>query len=296
MVQQFKRDTTPALPILTSLVGDGDLRGSLEDRAEKADVQPYLKFYTKLPSVVANNAKSAPPSKTILRNPFEGEAAAKQLSESMDDFLHRLPPSKSTSADVGPWIWVANPHVEHHPVQQDLAGLIEQGTKLLNGYDTFRVQVQKEMQGKAPSVITRKLTPKRKALEADLRDAALNCKVTSGKWMLFPSSDKLDRTWKIVAEATANGKLGSMAKVATAGSEREQNVRLICVYTEDFSNQKDVRRVLEELVELGLVRRDSEKGNWYKCDAYTHLGIESGNEYGLRASMYGSKDFLKGKK
>ena len=32
-----------------------------------------------------------------------------------------------------------------------------------------------------------------------------------------------------------------------------------------------------------------------KADAYTHLGIGSGNEYGLPASTYSSLDMLRGK-
>jgi len=31
-------------------------------------------------------------------------------------------------------------------------------------------------------------------------------------------------------------------------------------------------------------------------DAYTHLGINSGNEWGLKASMYASKDVLEQRK
>ena len=32
------------------------------------------------------------------------------------------------------------------------------------------------------------------------------------------------------------------------------------------------------------------KGIYYKCDAFTHLGIAGGNQWGLRASLYGSLD------
>lgn len=283
------------LPILTPSAGDTDQRETMEAKAEIADLGAYVKFHPTIPFVIAANGMlSAPPAS--LRNPLEGNSAAKQLSESIDRFIQRLRPSESTWEDVGPWIWAANPHVEHHPVQEDLAGLTQQGGKLLDGYDAFCAQTQRDMPGKAPSVIGRKLTPKRKELEANLRKAALQHKVTSGKWMLFPSHDRLDHTWKRVVEGTVDNRLGTMAKVATANSDRDQSVRLICVYTRDFSDMEDVKRVLDELVNLGLVKKDSEKGIWYKCDSYTHLGLESGNNYSLRASMYGSKDFLMGKK
>lgn len=281
-------------PVLTYFKGDGDQREILESKAETTQLQPSVNFHSMLPFVVAQDRRLRPLA--VLHNPLEGESAAKQLSESVENFVERLRPSESTSGFDGPWIWAANPHVEHHPVKQDLAGLSEQAGKLLREYDSFRILMQRDMPGKVPSVIGRKLTPKRKELEANLRKTALEHKVTSGKWMLFPSFDRLDYTWKCIVQATVENRLGTMAKVATASTGRDQNVRPIFVYTRDFSDVEDVKRVLDELVNLNLVKKDSEKGIWYKYDSYSHLGIENGNEYGLRASMCGSKDFLEGKK
>jgi len=89
--------------------------------------------------------------------------------------------------------------------------------------------------------------------------------------------------------------------------------RLICVYTADFSNLDDVLRVLSRLVELGLVQPPPQasystakkgfgkkqanggggnQGIFYKCDAYTYLDLQSGNEYKVRASMYSSRELL----
>lgn len=33
--------------------------------------------------------------------------------------------------------------------------------------------------------------------------------------------------------------------------------------------------------------------NWLEVDAYTHLGVAAGNEWGLKASLFASKDLLK---
>jgi hypothetical protein len=55
----------------------------------------------------------------------------------------------------------------------------------------------------------------------------------------------------------------------------------------------DVRRVLQGLVDLDLVGPDNPRGIYYKCDAYTYLDINSGNEYGLPASLYSSRELLK---
>ena len=108
--------------------------------------------------------------------------------------------------------------------------------------------------------------------------------------MLFPDEDDCTRVWSLVAHGVAQNRLGPGAKIATDTGGK--GARLICVYTKNFSDMKDVKRVLHELVDMGLVS-GGDRGIYYKCDAYTYLGIESGNTYGLRASLYSSRDMLK---
>jgi len=109
--------------------------------------------------------------------------------------------------------------------------------------------------------------------------------------MLFPTDDQVVETWKSVVCGTIEGSLGIGAKVATTATGRDTSRRLICIYTKDFGDMDDVRRVVEELVRLGLCPREG-NGIYYKCDAFTHLGLEADNQYGLKASLYSSKDIL----
>ncbi|KAJ4291329.1 hypothetical protein N0V88_006333 [Collariella sp. IMI 366227] len=55
---------------------------------------------------------------------------------------------------------------------------------------------------------------------------------------------------------------------------------------------EDVKRVLLAMVEMGLVKPEMQRGIMYKCDAYTYLDIYKGNAYGLRPSIYGSREML----
>lgn len=71
-----------------------------------------------------------------------------------------------------------------------------------------------------------------------------------------------------------------------------ERARLICVYTYAFDDGQDVRRVLRELVELGLCSSGA-RPIYYKADAFTHLDLDSDNEYRIRASLFSSNDFLK---
>lgn len=136
------------------------------------------------------------------------------------------------------------------------------------------------MAAKAQSTRTRAVNPLRAGVVERLLALAKESHETSGKWMLFPSASDVDRIWGIVARGVLEGRLGVGAKVATCddvgvegaggrygnGGDR---TRLICVYTADFSNRKDVKRVLEGLKKLGLVGRKGaygqEVGVWYKC-------------------------------
>lgn len=81
--------------------------------------------------------------------------------------------------------------------------------------------------------------------------------------MLFCESDDVNAVWAVVARGTANNELGIASKVAAdTGEERKQ--RLICVYTKDFSDLKDVARVANKLREYGLVDARG-KAIYYKC-------------------------------
>lgn len=112
--------------------------------------------------------------------------------------------------------------------------------------------------------------------------------------MLFPRVDEVNEVWRTVCEGVDANRLGTAAKVSTSGNEDGDPARLICVYTKDFRDVEDVRRVLTALVEMGLVKSDAPRGIRYKCDAYTYLGIYGQNEYGLRPSMYSSVEMLTG--
>jgi hypothetical protein len=177
----------------------------------------------------------------------------------------------------------------------DIATLLKRGNELLQTYDeeasTLRAAHDKSG-AKTTAALTRKLNPLRRTLEQNIFALAKETGVTSGKWMFFPSVDYVDSVWKTVVTALDKGELGNTAKVAT--DDGSGQARLICVFTEDFSDMEDVKRVLTTLVEKGLVDEEA-RPIYYKCDAYTHLDIKSNNAYGLKASLFSSRDILTGK-
>ena len=94
--------------------------------------------------------------------------------------------------------------------------------------------------------------------------------IRSGKWLIFVSPGRLDALWRKIKYATENGKLGYESKTTTAkpnslaGKSRQ---KVICVYTYDWTDEEDVRRVRSELKKLGIVWRIP-----YKSDQDTSDG------------------------
>ena len=101
----------------------------------------------------------------------------------------------------------------------------------------------------------------------------------------------LSRVWRLIAEGTAENRLGCSAKV---GGDDSSDSRVICVYTNDFRDQADVRRVAKELSQMGLEKHSKFGTLAYKSDAYTYLDIYGKNaeEYGLQPSIYTSRKLL----
>ncbi|KAJ7636790.1 hypothetical protein FB45DRAFT_1056072 [Roridomyces roridus] len=206
-----------------------------------------------------------------LFNPFSTRADSRQLDETVDEFLSRLPPYPKNEQG---WYWIANPHIgpEHYPQDEwrRVESLKSQGDALLGRYHG---------------------TPNAgKELEKEIVELARTTGVVVGKWMLFLQAHDVNNTWARIAHATANNRLGTSAAVAT-GSQDGGHCRLVCVYTRDFTDEADVQRVLRELDRMGLVPKG--RGLQYKCDAYTHLDIYAGNEYGVHPSIYSSARMLR---
>ncbi|KAL8741447.1 MAG: hypothetical protein Q9190_005947 [Brigantiaea leucoxantha] len=295
----------------SSFYGDEDHRSYLEQRALDSDPQDYWSNnHWQLPSVIAHKNQSQHPSSSsspekqqpTLYNPYENLPYARQLSESVPSFLSRLPPLTTPQSSSCPWIYIANPFSTIRPLDQDWAGLSKTGETLLKQFSETQASIEKEehIVPAKKGAITRKLTPLRKQLEERLLALAREKKCAGGKWMLFPYPEDVNAHWELVAEATAGQELGTAAKVAPVNEGEvgrgSRSARLMCVYTKDFADVEDVKRVLEKLVAMRLVRTKGangvERGIYYKADAFTHLGISSGNEWGLRPSMYSSREML----
>lgn len=102
------------------------------------------------------------------------------------------------------------------------------------------------------------------------KDRVKNLCERSGKWMLFCSPEGVDNAWFNVVDMLADGKLGDCAKVAPASRTRD-SLHVICVYTADHEDVKDVFRVLHAL-RCSSIPCAAERTLNYKTDDATYAG------------------------
>ena len=99
----------------------------------------------------------------------------------------------------------------------------------------------------------------------------------AGKWCIFVSSAEVDEEWSKIRDAIENDQL-MCAKVSTALRIMSRDGHVICVYTRDWADIRDLMRAREVLRSLGFVE---ELG--YKRDIDTQSGKYGLGEWHLRA-------------
>ncbi|PHH54452.1 UPF0696 protein C11orf68 -like protein [Ceratocystis fimbriata CBS 114723] len=296
--------------------GDEDETRRLEGRVKGFDAAKWWQDPILPRGAFIKTQPTGDPSKgTVAKNsdfvnPFEGVSYAWQTHETIDAFLKRLPPSTTQVSPLVPWLYVCNPRSNFttHKTSwqyQPSGGNEDEGPEM-EGADLQRAQEGALVRLQAFHDTMKNVDSERKPqpfktrLSNFERSEAVNnilqlshsCQVRSGKWMLFAESESIDKFWKIIAQATIDDALGVAAKVQLSPESdpvQGRTERLICIYTRNFFDQEDVERVLAKLRELKVTPM---KPIYYKPDIFTYLGIVPGNKYGIKASMYSSKDFL----
>lgn len=114
-----------------------------------------------------------------------------------------------------------------------------------------------------------------------LKKLARNYSLTSGKWMLFGKTGReIDGLWRIVADGVIRGTIPSSLAKVSAVSKKDDN-HVICIYNDDFLNEEEVYAVRDGILNSGI-----DKPLKYKADVYTHLGINSSNQWGIDPVLY----------
>jgi hypothetical protein len=208
-------------------------------------------------------------------------------------FLDTFPPSGSSCTDVA-WIIVDLPQTHQiltpassNDVTSELSNLNIATTIPPGGATTSTLEKDIE----AALEDWEKIISKRKPTKEDINNIARRNKVLPGKWLLFPKSpEEADIVWSSIVAAVAEGQLtNAITQVKISPTNPNERGYVICVYTDDYLNQKEVTAASEG---LRKVLRGSRLSTFtdtrmlYKADVYTHLGIYSKNEWGLKPTIY----------
>lgn len=180
-------------------LGDEATKRDLEARANAFDAGKWLE--NSAPSLIelARENMAAPKAEKItvtLYNPYDGEQRARQLGETVDEFLERLPPATTPATEGEPWILIANPYrrvskskysgaklANEAPPDDcaDLAQFVVRGNQLLEQLTGLRHEVEKNNTGKAKAIITKAFNLQKNEIINELLDTAVELHVTTGK-------------------------------------------------------------------------------------------------------------------
>jgi len=183
---------------LTVLSGDDAEKEDFLERAANFNILKYWENRTpSLMEIAEMNIEAAKKEDkpTILYNPYESISFARQLHETVDEFLQRLPPAETQMSPTCPWIFVANPFrkvpksktidfkQEEAPPDEDSnwAQFVRESGELLHELTRIRHSIEKEKAGKAQSTITRAINVQKATIVQKILDTAAELHCTSGK-------------------------------------------------------------------------------------------------------------------
>lgn len=138
-----------------------------------------------------------------LYNPYEGSNCGRQLGETVEEFLTRLPPATTRVSPTTPWIYIANPFrkaptrkrdknaegdlAEEGPPSEDSdwAQFVVLGGNLLEELTGIRHAVEKQKTGDAKGRTTKAFNVEKDKTVSKILDKATELHCTSGKVCSF---------------------------------------------------------------------------------------------------------------
>jgi hypothetical protein len=93
--------------------GDDDMKNDYQARVDSFDPRAWWAARTPTLEEIAQRNTPQPRKEMAqpkLYNAYKGLPCARQLDETVEQFLRRLPPASTEKSDVVPWIRIANPY------------------------------------------------------------------------------------------------------------------------------------------------------------------------------------------
>jgi hypothetical protein len=178
--------------------GDQTVKQDLEHQTASFDASEWWENPPmSLSKIAEENMKAVVKTETAtLYNPYEGDSCGRQLTETVDEFLQRLPPEVTSVSELVPWIFVANPYRKAPKAAQgqqqskgegppeeesDWAQFVISGGKLLEELTDIRHAIEKKKPGQAKGTMTKAANPQRDMIVQKVLATATKLHCTSGK-------------------------------------------------------------------------------------------------------------------
>lgn len=133
---------------------------------------------------LVNPAKERARDTAKLYNPLQGLYCGRQLEESLDEFLDKLPPSTSIISSKLPWIRVANPYIQDCEDNARFGPperFQEVCEALLEDLEEQMMRLKIDMEGRPAQMITRAVNKKRSETVDKIHQHAIDMNVKVGK-------------------------------------------------------------------------------------------------------------------
>ncbi|KZV73957.1 hypothetical protein PENSPDRAFT_602017 [Peniophora sp. CONT] len=210
----------------------------------------------------------------------------------ISEFASKHKPSMIQDDGTKPWIWVQSGRT---PTRKDenVAEAVEEATSLLEEVKTKVQKIQDDpdiplRSNKKKGTKSKKETRELEQAQASekLKEISTRQGYVSGKMLVFCPNERVDITWKNVAESLLEGPLSKttayLAKVATCPiNDTHNSQHIICIYVPDVYDQAAVTEVLRV-----LVRQHGITPNGVKSNLYTSIGLDSKHPSGIQSTVW----------
>ncbi|VDC00333.1 unnamed protein product [Peniophora sp. CBMAI 1063] len=211
---------------------------------------------------------------------------------SITEFTSKHKPSMIQDDGTKPWIWVQSGRAPAR-TDENVAEAVEEATVLVEEVQEKVQKIQDDpdipiRSNKKKGTKSKKELRELEQAQASERLKELSTKhgYVSGKILVFCPNERVDATWKSVAESLVDGPLAKtasyLAKVATCPVVDTHNSQhVLCIYVPDVYDQTAVTEVLRV-----LFRQHGIAPNGVKSNLYTSIGLDSKHPSGIQSTVW----------
>jgi hypothetical protein len=141
-----------------------------------------------------SSAHTAESPTVTLSDRFKGKWFGRQLAETVDEFLQRLPPATTEGSEELKWIWISNPYLPLRqynsaeiPGDEESTGISKvslmttQGQSMLHELEKKQLDMLRNLTQQSAAAISREISIERDKTVVNIQNLAIEMKITTGK-------------------------------------------------------------------------------------------------------------------